>query len=87
MINNETKICKSCGKPVEETSEYYEIQENMHWLCFHLEFEHDSDPDTPCSDPSCPWLHIEIFKNKLKELSIDPQLVLNEALSENIKKT
>ncbi|HLY13872.1 MAG TPA: hypothetical protein VKR24_05940 [Candidatus Limnocylindrales bacterium] len=35
--------------------------EHMHQLCFHLEFEHQSDglpldPDAPCKDPRCPAL-------------------------------
>jgi hypothetical protein len=27
--------------------------EQMHSLCFHLEFEHHGDPDESCWDPSC----------------------------------
>jgi hypothetical protein len=30
------------------------LHEQMHWSCFHDEFEHDGGPDTPCADPSCP---------------------------------
>jgi hypothetical protein len=33
-----------------------DVFEKMHFLCFHLEFEHgDYDPDEPCSDPGCFW--------------------------------
>jgi hypothetical protein len=32
---------------------YAEVFEKMHWLCFHLEYEHPGDPDAPCGDPSC----------------------------------
>jgi hypothetical protein len=32
------------------------VFEQMHWVCFHYEFEHgdDRDPDQACRDPSCP---------------------------------
>jgi hypothetical protein len=39
---------------VERNRSNYETFEKMHWLCFHLEFEHDGDPDIACADPSCP---------------------------------
>jgi hypothetical protein len=35
--------------------QWFEVFERMHWLCFHLEFEHgEHDPDEACTDPSCP---------------------------------
>jgi hypothetical protein len=44
-----------CHKPVKFAA-LYEIHEQMHFLCFHLEFEHgDYDPDEPCRDPGCYW--------------------------------
>jgi hypothetical protein len=50
------KICKRCGLPIKVNKELSDVFEDMHWLCFHLEFEHgDYDPDEPCDDPSCPW--------------------------------
>ena len=46
--------CKSCGRPIEESAELAEgVFEGMHWLCFHLAFEHPGDPDKRCLDPSC----------------------------------
>jgi hypothetical protein len=59
--------------------ERYEVFERMHWLCFHIMFEHDGDPDEPCEDPSCPRLHIRIFRRKLEQLGYDPDEVLWEA--------
>jgi hypothetical protein len=57
------KICVSCGKPVVCHKNEYEIFEKMHWICFHLEFEHgDFDPDEACEDPSCPWNQIKKIK-------------------------
>jgi len=81
MTENE-KICVRCEKPVVASRDYYEVQEKMHWLCFHFEFEHEGDPDRPCSDPSCPWWQIEILKEKLRSLSIDPDEVISEAISQ-----
>lgn len=53
------KICKRCGLPIKVNKDMGEVFEGMHWLCFHLEFEHgDYDPDEPCDDPSCPWNRI-----------------------------
>lgn len=51
-----SKICRFCGKPVTVNEDYYDVFEGMHWLCFHLNFEHgEYDYDEPCDDPSCPW--------------------------------
>jgi len=84
MKDNEL-ICVRCNKPVEENKEQYEVFEKMHWLCFHLEYEHEGDPDRPCSDPSCPWWHIEVYKEKLKGLGFDPKEILDQAIEERWK--
>lgn len=53
---NSMKNCKRCGKAVQVYRDDYDVFEGMHWLCFHMEYEHGSyDPDEPCDDPSCPW--------------------------------
>jgi hypothetical protein len=49
-------ICKRCNTAVDKNKDQYELFEGMHWVCFHLEFEHIGDPDVPCEDPSC-FLH------------------------------
>ena len=58
----------------------YDLFEQMHWLCFHLEFEHEGDPDMACGDPSCLWWHIDVFKNKLDQLGVDPEALIKEAI-------
>ena len=73
-------ICVRCQRPVTITKEHYGVQERMHWLCFHLEFEHQTDSDEPCEDSGCPWRHIEVYKAKLKALGFDPAEVLYEGL-------
>lgn len=60
----------------------FDVFEQMHWLCFHLEFEHQGDPDTFCGDPDCPWWQIEVYKQRLLQLNIS----LDDVLSDAIKK-
>jgi hypothetical protein len=50
----------------------------MHWLCFHLEFEHDGDPDVACEDISCPWFQIEVLRGLVRDRGIDPSQGLYE---------
>lgn len=76
MGNNEKLICARCKHPVVKNKENYEIFEKMHWIYFHFEYEHNTDPDEPCDDPSCPGKHIEIYEKKLKELNIDPKKLI-----------
>jgi hypothetical protein len=77
---SEEKLCRRCNQPVIENADRYDVFEQMHWLCFHLEFEHQADPDIACGDPSCPWWHIEVFERRLKELGVDPKQELAEAI-------
>ena len=47
-------------------------------------YEHEGDPDEPCEDPSCPWRIMNVYKQKLKSLYIDPeQLLLDDWMSED----
>ena len=84
MGENE-KICVKCNKPVEENKAQYEFFEKMHWLCFHLEYEHEGDPDRPCNDPSCPLWHVEVYKKKLVGMGLDPKDTLEQAIAERWK--
>ena len=78
-------ICVRCRRPVIVNAQDYALFERMHWLCFHLEFEHAADPDEPCQDPSCPWWHIEVFKNELKSVGRDPEKIIGQAIAERGK--
>lgn len=63
MKKEKQLLCVRCGKQVLKNRENYETFEKMHWLCFHLEFEHGGkDPDEECEDPSCPWGQIRRLK-------------------------
>jgi hypothetical protein len=63
-----------------------DVFEGMHWLCFHLEFEHgETDPDLPCSDfSSCPWWTIRHYEAKLRELGVDPAVVIEQAIGQQV---
>jgi hypothetical protein len=65
-------ICIHCNEPVVVNRENYDTFEKMHWLCFHLVYEHNADPDEPCSDIGCPHLQIQILREALRELGHDP---------------
>ncbi|MFZ5643668.1 MAG: hypothetical protein ACOY46_08775 [Bacillota bacterium] len=63
MVKGKEKLCRRCSRPVKKFSDGYDVFEQMHWLCFHLEFEHGNyEPDEPCDDPSCPWNRIQGIK-------------------------
>lgn len=80
------KICEFCKQPVEVNKDNYEIFENMHWLCFHIVYEHHGDPDAKCNDPSCPWWHLEILRDKLNQLGIDPNEEIEKAITKRWNK-
>jgi hypothetical protein len=82
MKNTDNPICVRCNKPVVKNKEYYETFEKMHWICFHFEFEHPTDPDQPCGDPGCPWNYIKIYEKKLNDLGINPQEVVIKSIEE-----
>ena len=52
---NEEKLCRRCGRPVVVEADQYDVFEQMHYVCFHYEFEHDPvDPDEECGAGGCP---------------------------------
>jgi hypothetical protein len=82
-MNAVSNICKRCGGTISVNPTLSsDVFEGMHWLCFHLEFEHgDTDADLPCSDfTSCPWWTIRHYEEKLRQLDIDPVVVIEEAI-------
>jgi len=74
--------CKRCGRKIEvDPALSADVFEGMHWLCFHLEFEHDGDPDRPCSDySSCPWWTIRHYEERLRDLGVSPEEVIQSAI-------
>jgi hypothetical protein len=48
-------ICRRCDRPVEISRDQYDVFEQMHYVCFHYEYEHDPiDPDEECGAGGCP---------------------------------
>lgn len=77
--------CKRCGRRITvDPKMSADVFEGMHWLCFHLEFEHDADPDIPCGDyTSCPWWTIRHYQERLRQLGIDPDEVILTAINQH----
>ena len=47
-------ICRRCHRSVEVSRDQFEVFEQMHYVCFHYEFEHDpADPDEECTAGGC----------------------------------
>lgn len=47
--------CRRCDRPVLVSRERFDVFEQMHYVCFHYEFEHDpTDVDEECSAGGCP---------------------------------
>lgn len=78
--------CRRCGRVIEvDLAMSVGALEGMHWLCFHLEYEHDTDPDLPCTDfAGCPWWTIRHYERRLRELGLDPRRVLFEEMEREV---
>jgi hypothetical protein len=52
-------VCARCGRPVATSG--FEVFEQMHYVCFHYEFEHgDTDVDAECGAGGCPSRALEL---------------------------
>ena len=80
-MSEATLMCRRCGRPVIANRALYDVFEQMHWLCFHLEFEHSGDPDAPCTDPSCTVWHLEVYRAALEAAGVDPNRVVADAVA------
>jgi hypothetical protein len=47
-------VCRRCGLVVSAVAEQYDVFEQMHYVCFHYDFEHAGDPDVECAAGGCP---------------------------------
>jgi len=50
----EKPVCRRCGVVVTASAEAFDVFEQMHYVCFHYEFEHPGDPDVECDAGGCP---------------------------------
>lgn len=47
--------CRRCGRPVRVSASQFDVFEQMHYVCFHYEFEHgEYDVDEECTAGGCP---------------------------------
>ena len=76
----EAPTCRLCERPVTIHRDDFEKFERMHWLCFHIVFEHEGDADEPCRDPSCPQWHLLVLRRELERLGHGPDEVIGEAI-------
>lgn len=61
--------CKRCHRPVAEAAYDYAVMEEMHYVCFHYEFEHGTtDVDVDCRLPGCPAAALSHNANARREL-------------------
>ncbi len=52
-------VCRSCGHQVLVGAGQFEVFEQMHYLCFHYQFEHGAvDVDEECGAGGCPSAHL-----------------------------
>ena len=56
----------------------------MHHICYHIMFEHDADPDAPCRHINCFQFLLQAYREKLAQLGVDTDDVVEEALQKRI---
>lgn len=64
-------VCRRCNLPVEASADSYDIFEQMHYVCFHFEFEHHGDPDIECAAGGCPAAGIGLPSRYLRTDGVD----------------
>lgn len=52
--------CRRRGKDVVANAPSFDVFEQMHYTCFHYEFEHPGDPDVECRAGGCPAAGITV---------------------------
>jgi hypothetical protein len=57
--------------PVEASADSYDIFEQMHYVCFHFEFEHQGDPDVECEAGGCPASGIRLPSLYVRTAGVD----------------
>jgi len=85
LTDKSKKYCKGCGQEVVDTGNTYEMFEGMHWLCFHLAYEHTGSPDEPCDSRLCPIWHLKILKEHLVSSGENPESIINDAVEKHWK--
>lgn len=78
-------LCRLCGKPVgPHNPDFLDPAPDMHHICYHIAFEHDADPDEPCRHINCLQFLLQTYREKLAQLGVDTDDVVEEALQRRI---
>jgi hypothetical protein len=80
-------LCRLCGKPVgPHNPDFLDPAPDMHHICYHIAFEHDTDPDQPCQKITFLQFLLQTYREKLATLGVDADDVVEEALQKSIAK-
>jgi hypothetical protein len=80
--NTNGPLCNRCGRPVDVSLDKYDVFEQMHYVCFHYEFEHDpTDPDEECGAGGCPSAAVNPRPERRPETEILVRELLHEGKS------
>lgn len=71
MDSTLSPTCRRCRRPVIANKESFDIFEEMHYTCFHYEFEHEGDPDVECSAGGCPAAGIRVASRHVMTDGVD----------------
>jgi hypothetical protein len=70
-LNAEFEICRKCGREVVASAADYAVFEQMHFVCFHFEFEHLGDPDVECLSGGCPAAGLSVPSPLVRVAGVD----------------
>ena len=65
------RICRRCNRNVVANADSFDIFEQMHYVCFHFEFEHRGDPDVECDSGGCPAAGISVPARYVRTSGVD----------------
>ncbi|WP_198949900.1 hypothetical protein [Kineosporia sp. A_224] len=63
--------CRRCARPVVAGAADYDLFEQMHYMCFHYEFEHRGDPDVECDAGGCPAAGLGLAPLRVRTEGVD----------------
>jgi hypothetical protein len=56
---------------IRVSADSYDVFEQMHYVCFHFEFEHHGDPDIECAAGGCPAAGIGLSSRYARTGGVD----------------
>ena len=58
--------CSAAAVSSSASVDRYDDFEQMHYVCFHYEFEHKGDPDVECAAGGCPAAGVSVPAARLR---------------------